>query len=154
MPLSPERETYPAPRAKGIEAKAVLAVLRTAALFERDVVETLKPHGLTSPQYNVLRILRGAGEAGLCRHEISDRLVNPGPDVTRLLDRLDQVGLTRRARDPNDRRQMRAHITPRGLTLLADLDSVLGALHRRQIGHLGADRLQHLIDLSTAARKS
>ncbi len=134
------------------EAEAVLGVLRTAALLERDVAEALRPHGLTLTQYNVLRILRGAGPVGLCRYEVADRLLTPGPDVTRLLDRLEDEGLTSRARNPEDRRQVRAQITSRGLAVLAELDGVFDALHRTQLGHLGADRLQALSGLLAAVR--
>ena len=135
-----------------LEAEAALSLARTAALLGNELTETLKPHGLTPTQYNVLRILRGAGEAGLCRYEVGDRLVTPVPDVTRLLDRLEEVVLVSRMRDPEDRRQVKARITPQGLDLLAELDEVLDALHRRQIGHLGEERLRALIDLLAAAR--
>lgn len=133
------------------ESEAVLSVLRTAALLGSAVAETLKPHGLTPTQYNVLRILRGAGADGLCRREVGDRLVTPVPDVTRLLDRLEAAALIRRHRDPEDRRQVRACITPQGLRILAELDGVLDALHRQQLGHL-EEELHALSDLLTAAR--
>ena len=136
-----------------LEAEAALSIARTAALLGSELAETLKPHGLTPTQYNVLRILRGAGEDGLCRYEVGDRLVSPVPDVTRLLDRLEEAGLVRRARDAEDRRQVKARITSQGLDLLAQLDEVLDVLHRRQIGHLGAERLRALIDLLAAARE-
>lgn len=149
-PLQTElRQTRPFP---GPEAEAVLGVVRTAARFEGEIAEALRPHGLTGTQYNVLRILRGAGPGGLCRYEVADRLVTPGPDVTRLLDRLEDAGLTSRSRDPEDRRQVRAQITDAGLALLAELDGVLDALHREQVGHLGQDRLRALSDLLAAAR--
>ena len=135
------------------EAEAALSVARTAAILDTEVADALKPHGLTPTQYNVLRILRGAGDAGLCRYEVGDRLVTPVPDVTRLLDRLESAGLVDRARDPEDRRQVRARITPQGLRLLNALDGVLEALHHRQLGHLGEDRLRTLVDLLAAARE-
>jgi DNA-binding MarR family transcriptional regulator len=134
------------------ETEAALSVLRTAALLGSAVAETLKPHGLTPTQYNVLRILRGAGDGGLCRHEVGDRLVTPVPDVTRLLDRLEAAALIRRHRDPEDRRQVRARITPQGLRRLATLDGVLDALHRQQLGHLEEEQLRTLTDVLAAAR--
>ena len=134
------------------ETEAALSVLRTAALLGSAVAETLKPHGLTPTQYNVLRILRGAGDGGLCRHEVGDRLVTPVPDVTRLLDRLEASALIRRHRDPEDRRQVRACITPQGLRRLAKLDGVLDALHRQQLGHLEEQQLRTLSDVLAAAR--
>ena len=143
-----QSKPFPSP-----EAEAALNVARTAALLDAELTDALKPHGLTPTQYNVLRILRGAGDPGLCRYEVGDRLVTPVPDVTRLLDRLETAGLVDRARDPEDRRQVRARITPKGLGLLAELDDVLAALHRRQLGHLGPDRLRTLSDLLAAARE-
>src|SRR5690606_27540187 len=124
------RQTRPFP---SLETEAALSVARTAALLDTEISETLKPHGLTPTQYNVLRILRGAGEEGYCRYEVGDRLVTAVPDVTRLLDRLEAVGLVDRARDPKDRRHVRARITPRGLRVLDELDGVMQELHRRQL---------------------
>lgn len=135
------------------EAEAFLNIVRTAALLNTEFAEVLKPHGLTPTQYNVLRILRGAGKAGLCRYEVDDRLVTPVPDVTRLLDRLESAGLVDRARDPEDRRQVRARITPQGLRLLDELDDVLAAMHRDQLGHLDKTQLQTLADLLVAVRE-
>lgn len=143
-----QSKPFPSP-----EAEAALSVARTAALLDAELSDALKPHGLTPTQYNVLRILRGAGEAGLCRYEVADRLVTPGPDVTRLLDRLEEVDHVERARDPEDRRQVKARITRKGLGLLAELDDVLAALHRRQFEHLDADGLHTLIDLLAVARE-
>lgn len=136
-----------------IEAEAFLSVARTAALLGNEVAEALKPHALTPTQYNVLRILRGAGATGLCRYEVGDRLVTPVPDVTRLLDRLEGAGLVDRARDPEDRRQVKARITPVGLQLLDELDDALQAVHASQLGHLGEKRLRKLVDLLAEARK-
>ena len=135
------------------EAEAALSVARTAALLDAELSDALKPHGLTPTQYNVLRILRGAGDAGLCRYEVAGRLVTPGPDVTRLLDRLEEAGHVERARDPEDRRQVKARITRAGLGLLGALDGVLAALHRRQFERVDADGLRTLIDLLAVVRE-
>ena len=135
-----------------LEAEAVLSIARTAALLDNQLTEALKPHGLTPTQYNVLRILRGAREGGLCRYEVAGRLVTPGPDVTRLLGRLEEAGHVSRTRDPEDRRQVLTRITGQGLALLGELDEVLGELHRDQLGHLGEERLRTLIDLLARAR--
>ncbi len=143
-------QTKPFP---SLEAEAVLNILRTAGLLEGQIAEALKPHDLTLTQYNVLRILRGAGSDGLCRYEVADRLVTPGPDVTRLLDRLEQAGLVHRARDPEDRRQVQAQITPQGLALLAELDEVLDTLHRYQFAHMGEEQIQALSGLLAAVRQ-
>lgn len=127
-----------------LEQEAVLNIHRTAALLDHETAEALKPYGLTPTQYNALRILRGAGEEGLCRNEVRDRLVAQVPDATRLLDRLVEMGLVVRAREGEDRRFVRARITRAGLELIAPLDEVVQELHRRQIGHLGEKQLRSL----------
>jgi DNA-binding MarR family transcriptional regulator len=130
----------------------MLSLARTAARLDHDMIEVLRPHGLTPTQYNALRILRGAGAEGLCRNEVRDRLVARVPDATRLLDRLEETGLVVRGREGEDRRFVRARITRRGLELLARLDQVIVDLHRRQLGHLGRAKLRALIDLLADAR--
>ncbi len=135
-----------------LEHEAVLAIARTAAVLEHSTADALKPHGLTPTQYNALRILRGAGEQGLCRNEVRDRLVARVPDATRLLDRLEEMALVRRAREGDDRRFVRSRITPAGLELLGRLDREVTELHHRQLGHLGAERLRSLIALLEVAR--
>ncbi|HEX6534794.1 MAG TPA: MarR family transcriptional regulator [Gemmatimonadaceae bacterium] len=135
-----------------LEQEATLSIARTAAQLEHALVELFKPYGITPTQYNVLRILRGAGEAGLCRFEVSDRLVAQVPDVTRLLDRLERMGLVARARDTLDRRVVVARMTPAGLALLAELEGLTAEFHRRHLGHLGARQLRTLIDLLAEAR--
>ena len=144
------RQTKPFP---SLEAEAALSVARTAALLDAELTEVLRPHGLTPTQYNVLRILRGAGNTGLCRYEVADRLVTPGPDVTRLLDRLEASGLVGRTRDPEDRRQVKARITGEGLALLEELDGILTQLHQQQFTHLKQDQLQVLVHLLADARE-
>jgi len=134
------------------EQEAMLSVAGTAARLDHEMIEVLKPHGLTPTQYNALRILRGAGAEGLCRNEVRDRLIARVPDATRLLDRLEDTGLVVRGREGEDRRFVRARITRRGLDLLARLDDVVIDLHRRQLGHLGARKLRTLIDLLAEAR--
>ena len=135
-----------------LEHEAVVSLARTAAILEHQMAEALKPHGLTPTQYNALRILRGAEPDGLCRNEIRDRLVSPMPDATRLLDRLADMGLLVRAREGEDRRFVRARITPAGRALTDRLDDVVHSLHLEQLGHLGPDRLRTLIGLLERAR--
>jgi len=135
-----------------LEQEASLSVERTAAALRHGMAEALKPYGITPVQYNVLRILRGAGVAGLCRHEIGDRLVAQVPDVTRLLDRMEAVGLIARERDARDRRLVTTRITPAGLDLVGRLDEPVARLHRQQLGHLGPEELRQLIALLASAR--
>jgi DNA-binding MarR family transcriptional regulator len=137
-----------------LEHEAILSIARTAAVLEHGVIATLKPHGITPTQYNVLRILRGAGMEGLCRNEVRDRLVARVPDATRLLDRLADAGLVARDRDAPDRRYVTTRITPAGLELLARLDEPMTQLHRRQLGRLGPRKLAVLVDLLAQAREA
>ena len=134
------------------EEEAMLSIRRTSAVLEHAGGEMLKPHGLTVTQYNALRILRGAGEAGLCRNEIRDRLIAPVPDATRLLDRLEEVGLVSRSREGDDRRFVTSRISTKGLELLARLDPEVAAMNRRLLGHLGPAKLRTLIELLGEAR--
>lgn len=136
-----------------LEQEASLSVERTAALLRHELADALKPFDLTATQYNVLRILRGAGAAGLCRYEIGDRLVAQVPDVTRLLDRLEDAGLVARGRSPEDRRVVSTWITPEGLALLDRIEAPLAALHARQLARLTHEQLQTLIDLLALARE-
>ena len=132
--------------------EALLSIERTAAVLVHAFAEFLKPRGITPTQYNVLRILRGAGEPGLCRHEIRDRLVAQVPDVTRLLDRLEETGLVARERGEADRRLVTTRITADGLRLLAQLDEPVLEFHRRHLGHVSADELRTLVDLLARVR--
>jgi len=135
-----------------LEQEAMLSLARTAAQLEHDMLDALRPYHLSPTQYNALRILGGAGVAGLCRNEVRDRLVAWVPDATRLLDRLEDTGLVVRGREGEDRRFVRARITRKGLDLLARLDPVVTELHQRQLGHLGRTKLRALIDLLSDAR--
>jgi DNA-binding MarR family transcriptional regulator len=103
-----------------------------------------KRSGLSSPQYNVLRILRGAGEDALSCQEISDRMLHRVPDITRLLDRLVGKGLVDRRRSESDRRVVRSRITGNGLDLLAAIDGPLQAQVKRQFALLKAAELEKL----------
>ena len=137
------KQTKPFPRRS---SEALLSVLRTAALLEHQLNEVLRPHGITELQYNVLRILRGAGAEGLCGREISERLVSQVPDVSRLLDRMESMQLLRRERDATDRRHVTARITPKGLRLLDQATPRLEAFERDRFGRFDAERLQQIID--------
>jgi DNA-binding MarR family transcriptional regulator len=138
---------------KSVEEEAILSIARTAALLEHAGAEALKPFDLTITQYNVLRILRGAGDAGLCRNEVGERLVTQVPDVTRLLDRMETGGLINRRRNGEDRR-LATYITDKGLKLLEKIDRELPAMHARQLGHLSQKRLRELIDLLEEVRSA
>lgn len=135
-----------------LEQEAMLSIQRTDAVLGYSIIETLKPFDITPTQYNVLRILRGARPAGLCREDIRSRLIAEVPDVTRLLDRMEQAGLVGRARDTTDRRLVTTRITARGLRLLEALDEPLKKAHEGQLGHLSKAELRTLIALLAKAR--
>ncbi|MCA9755711.1 MAG: MarR family transcriptional regulator [Candidatus Eisenbacteria bacterium] len=123
------------------EVAAFLNIVRTADQVAFEVTQLLRPHGITQQQYNVLRILRGAGEAGLPCLEIGARMVTRVPDVTRLVDRMERSGLVSRQRSDEDRRVVRIHITRTGLDLVDQLLDPIMRLHRTQVGHLDGDEL-------------
>jgi DNA-binding MarR family transcriptional regulator len=129
-----------------LEEETHLSIVRTAAILEHAMAQALKPYGLTVTQYNVLRILRGAGEGGLCRNEIGERLLRQVPDVTRLLDRLTDLKLIGRERTDTDRRMVRTHITPKGLKILAELDAPVRAFHRTRLEGMSRQKLRQLVD--------
>jgi DNA-binding MarR family transcriptional regulator len=135
-----------------LEQEAFLNVLRTAAALEHAMTARLKPYGLTLTQYNVLRILRGAGPEGLCRNEVGARMLTPVPDATRLLDRMVDAGLVVKQREGVDRRYVSTRITERGLELLSALDGPVAEMHRAQLGHLSQEELRTLAHLLEAAR--
>jgi len=143
---------FPNKRREGCpEEAAFLELARTTDMLSRGLVRVLKPEDLSPTQYNVLRILRGTPE-GLPCGEIAARMITRDPDVTRLLDRLEKRGLISRCRETEDRRMVMARITADGLKVLARLDGPVVETHRRQLGHLGKDRIQALTELSKAAR--
>ena len=133
------------------EETAFLDLMRTTDILSRGLVKVLKSEDLSLTQYNVLRILRGAPE-GLPCGEIADRMITRDPDITRLLDRLEKRALISRCRETKDRRMVMARITPEGLKLLDRLDEPVETAHRKQLGHLGQERLRALKELLYAAR--
>jgi DNA-binding MarR family transcriptional regulator len=133
------------------EEAAFLELLRTTDMLSRGLVKVLRTEDLSGTQYNVLRILRGSPE-GLPCGEIASRMITRDPDITRLLDRLEKRGLISRCRETKDRRMVMARITPEGLKLLAGLDEPVQTAHRKQLGHLGRERLRALTELLYVSR--
>ena len=133
--------------------EAVLSIKRTAALLELRLAELLRPYGVTPTQYNVLRILRGAGAEGLPRCEVQGRLVAPVADTTRLLDRLEKMGLVSRARNTDDRRVVTSKITPRGLALLEKVAAPLKKFEEDEVGQVSDARLRSLIGILDEVRR-
>ena len=124
---------------------------KTADDLMAEFAELIKPHQLSPEQYNVLRILRAAGD-GLPAGKITERMLTREPDMTRLLDRLESRHLIERRRDDNDRRVVKAAISSDGRKLLELLDDAILELHQRQLRHLGRDKLRSLSNLLESAR--
>jgi DNA-binding MarR family transcriptional regulator len=129
-----------------VQEEALLAILRTADQVIVPLNEVLRTAELSHSQYNILRILRGAGPEGLPCGEIGERMVRRDPDVTRLLDRLDRRELIARTRGTKDRRVVCASITPAGLTLLESLDGPVEESVRRALADVPVAHLKNLID--------
>lgn len=142
------------PRASGTpEFDAFLNVVLTSIRLVEDVTDVVKTQGLTEPQFNALRILRGAGVEGLPCSVIARRMITRVPDITRLVDRLERMGLAQRHRDQeSDRRVVRVTISPTGRDLLRKLDAPVRAVHRRQFGHLSGSEVRTLIRLLSKVR--
>ena len=138
---------------KSLKEEAHLSIQRTAALLEHAFEAALKQHRVTATQYNVLRILRGSEPDGLCRNEIGARLVRQVPDVTRLLDRLEDARLIGRHRGGEDRRYVMTRITKAGLQLLEQMQHVIDDIHEEQLGHLDEAQMRKLIALLAEVRK-
>jgi DNA-binding MarR family transcriptional regulator len=127
--------------------EAVLSILRTAAVVQRHISQVVEASGVTIQQYNVLRILRGAGEAGLPTLAIRDRMIEEAAGITRLLDKLEKAGYVVRERSTPDRRQVLCQITPSGVELLASLDEPVDAVNTTALAELSEEEQKSLIHL-------
>ena len=135
-----------------VEEEVFLNLQRTANTLAQQIAELLRAHDLTPAQYNVLRILRGAGGDGLTASDIAGRMISRDPDVTRLVDRLEKRGLVERWRCSEDRRVVWTRLSQAGRELIDPLDVPLDALHRRLLSHMPPEKLQTLISLLEEAR--
>ena len=147
-----QKETKPAKPFKSGEEELYLNLARTTEALSWKPAELLKNFELTGVQYNVLRILRGAGSDGLICSEISERLITKDSDITRLLERLENRGLVGREKSEKDRRHVITKITAEGLRLLAEIDEPMTELHKQQLGHLGEKLSEQLNALLVLAR--
>jgi DNA-binding MarR family transcriptional regulator len=138
------RRTWRFETAETLEREIYLLLQHVSGELIHELAMLLRPAGITPEQYHVLRILQDAGAAGTPLTAIGERSPAGDPDVTRLLDRLEQGGLARRARDGADRRVVTARITPEGRRLLDSLEGPVSALHTRQLGPLGERGLETL----------
>jgi MarR family transcriptional regulator, organic hydroperoxide resistance regulator len=132
--------------------EAILSVYRTSDVLQRLFVKLVEPHGISLQQYNVLRILRGAGKEGTPTLDIADRMIEKTPGITRLLDKLEAKHLVRRKRCPEDRRQVLCWITEAGLNLLADLDKPVVQASVSSLQSLTQAELKQLISILEKVR--
>jgi len=131
---------------RNAQQEAFLNIMRTADALEHEVEMLLKLFGVTSVQYNVLRILHSVGEAGRTCSDIGRRMVERHPDITRLLDRMEHAGLIRRRRDGRDRRTVTAQITLAGSVIVQQLEQPLSTLHQKQFAALSDAQVYEMIE--------
>lgn len=139
---------------RSLEEEMTLNILRTAEFVTTVITDVLRPAELTVTQYNALRILRGAGDAGLMCGEIGERMITKESDITRLLDRLEARGLITRERPVENRRAVIAKVSGDGLDLLAGLDKPVMACHKQLAASLSQTKLQSLVDMLETVRVS
>lgn len=137
---SPQQEVY-------------LNLWRTYDRLRMHEDELFARYELTAQQYNALRLLKAEHPATLPTLMLAGRLVSHAPDITRLLDRLEERKLVMRERMPDNRRVVQVGITEAGLALLKQLDQPVRQCHQRQLGHLSAAQLQSLVELLRTARQ-
>jgi MarR family transcriptional regulator, organic hydroperoxide resistance regulator len=135
-----------------VRAEVAVSILRTAALIERHFAQVVAQSGITVQQYNVLRILRGAGEEGLPTLVIRDRMIHEAPGITRLLDKLETAGLARRERCSPDRRQVFCYITDAGLAVLDRLEAAMKEADDAAVGSLSEAEQRQLLKLLEGVR--
>jgi DNA-binding MarR family transcriptional regulator len=131
---------------------AAVSILRTANYLRHFCSPVFDQHGITPQQYNVLRILRGAGLGGLPTLDIAERMIEQAPGITRLLDRLEAKKLVRRERPSDNRRQVLCYITKPGLDLLQELDNPVRNQEKQALHRLDESGIEELIRLLALAR--
>ncbi len=141
-----------AARFDSLEQEAYLSLWRTYDRLRALEDELFARYELTAQQYNVLRLLRAAQPERLPTLVLGGKLISRAPDITRMLDRLEDRGLVDRGRLPGDRRTVTVGLTPEGATLLQELDTAVQDCHFRQLGHLTGEELETLVALLRRAR--
>jgi DNA-binding MarR family transcriptional regulator len=139
---SPDRARFDSP-----QQEAYLNLWRTYDRLRAIEDEMFAQHGLTAQQYNALRILKSVRPDGLATLELQRRLISRAPDITRLVDRLVELGFAHRTRAEGNRRQVRVAITTNGVKLLRRMAAEVRQCHERQVGHMTASELRQLIAL-------
>lgn len=131
----------------------LIGVLRTAAVARREMDKGLEGSGLSGAQYNVLRILRGAGPEGLPTLEVRERLIDAAPGVTRLVEKLTKAGLISRQGGAKDRRQVICRITPKGIAMLEKHNPLVHAAIERVGARLTGEERAQCVALLDALRR-
>lgn len=134
------------------EAEAFVTLLRVSYELEAQLTDVLREYDVTRPQFNVLRILRGAGERGLASGDIGARMVTHDSDITRLIDRMESRGLVKRERNAEDRRVVTVVLSAQGRSLVDSLDEPVRQLHDRQFVQLTKAELKTLVALLEKTR--
>ena len=138
---------------RSLTEEVYIALRLTSEILTEPWTKYLRKNcGISSSQYNLLRILRGAGADGRTMGEIAERMINRDPDVTRLADRTVKLGYARRMRDEQDRRVVKLFVTAKGLDLLAELDDDVEVFMDQVLGAMPTERLELLRDLLAEAR--
>ena len=148
-----QREIHQAKPFRSTGHETVVALVRTTALLERRFAALIEPEGISAQQYNVLRILRGAGSAGLPTLTIRDRLIDLSPGITRLVDTLERAGYVTRDRSGSDRRQVVCRISAKGTALLERLDPTVDKAEREAVAPLSASDIKRLLTTLEALRQ-
>ena len=138
---------------RSLSQEAALGLFRTADVIRQRFSQVMSPHGVTQQQYNVLRILRGAGQEGLATLTIAERMVERTPGITRLIDRLKTKGLVERERAAGDRRCVVCRITPEGLELLDRLTEPMNRADDESLSMLSTEEQEQLIELLDRIRE-
>jgi DNA-binding MarR family transcriptional regulator len=130
---------------RSAKQEATIALLRTASVVGRALGRVLEPSGLSTAQYNALRIIRGAGTGGIATLAVRERMIEEGTTITRLLDKLEDAGLITRERSLPDRRQVICHATAEGRRLLDKLDPLVDAADEAATASLSAKQLEQFV---------
>lgn len=134
------------------EQEAYLNLVHTHSVLESEFARLFKQHGLSQPLYNVLKVVIRAGSQGVPSQSIAQYMLANDPDITRLVDRLEKIGLVTRERGTQDRRLVWVKITDDGCRQIEALEALVKALHKRQLSHMSAAKLAQLNQLLVEAR--
>lgn len=152
MPGKLQKEIRQTKAIRLLEEEASLNIVRTSDFLMAKFTEVLKPYGLSATQYNVLRILRGARDAGVTCKDVGSRMLTRDPDITRLMDRLEKRGLLTRDRAKEDRRFVSIRLTEAGIKMVNEMDHPIERMHQSLMRHMTAEQLRALVGLLEEVR--